>query len=158
MRKIFMAAVLLMAFALTSCVSDTKVLAPFEKGSLKIGIDDAFAPIGFRDEDEQIIGFDIDLAKEVARRLGVKAEFVPIDWDNKEEEIVSGNVDLIWNGLDITDSRKEYMIFSKPYMDNRQVIIVKAGNAQNIHSVSDLEGKVVGTQAGSTAESYINKT
>ncbi|MBQ4495372.1 MAG: amino acid ABC transporter substrate-binding protein [Selenomonadaceae bacterium] len=154
MRKIFIMAMLLM-MTLTGCGGDSD--STDKSGTIKIGLDDEYAPMGFRDEKGELIGFDIDLAKEAARRLGVKAEFVPIDWDKKEEAITSGRVDMLWNGCDITDERKEYMIFSKPYMNNRQILIVKRGNTQNIHSVSDLEGKVVGTQAGSNSVDYVEQ-
>ena len=124
---------------------------------LVIGIDDDFAPMSFHDERGNLVGFDIDLATEAAKRMNAEVEFKPIDWDNKEKEIVSGNIDMIWNGLDITDQRKEYMIFSKPYMDDRQIVLVKRDDDLDIHSEYDLEGKVVGTQAGSTSDDYINQ-
>ena len=126
------------------------------KKVLVVGIDDEFAPLGFRDEQGNIVGFDVDLAKEAAKRIGVEFEFRPIDWENKEFEITSGNVDIIWNGCDIIDEYKEFMIFSKPYMDNRKIVLVKAGNEQDIYSVDDLTGKIVGTQAGSSSKAYIN--
>ena len=121
-----------------------------------VGIDE-FAPMGFRNERGEIVGFDIDLAKETAARMGVEVEFKFIDWDNKEFEITNGNVDMIWNGCDIMNEYKEYMIFSKPYMDNRQILLVKKGNPEGIHSEGDLYGKIVGTQAGSNSETYINE-
>lgn len=121
-----------------------------------IGLDDEFAPMGFRNEQGTLIGFDIDLAKEAAKRMDVEIEFKPIDWDNKREEITSGNVDIIWNGLDITDERKEYMIFTKSYMDDRQILLVKKDNDQDIRSEGDLEGKRIGVQAGSAAENYLD--
>ena len=122
-----------------------------------IGIDDEFPPICFHDERNKLVGFDIDLAKETARRMGVEIEFKPIDWDNKREEITSGHVDIIWNGLDITAERKEYMIFTKPYMDDRQILLVKKDSTQNIYTEDDLEGKIVGVQAGSTSEDYLQQ-
>ena len=154
MRKIFIIAMLLMTMILTGCGDDSD-----SKGSevLRIGLDDEYAPMGFHNEKGELVGFDIDLAEEAARRLGVKIEFVPIGWNKKEEEITSGRVDMLWNGCDVTDERKRYMIFSKPYMNNRQILIVKRGNTQQIYSVSDLEGKIVGTQAGSNSEDYINE-
>ena len=127
-----------------------------EVEKIVIGIDDDFAPISFHDEHNKLVGFDIDLAKEAAKRMGVEIEFKPIDWDKKREAITSGNVDMIWDGLDITEERKEYMIFSKPYMDDRQILLVKEGNDLDIHSEGDLEGKIVGAQAGSTSDDYIN--
>ena len=88
--------------------------------------------------------------------MNVAIEFKPIDWDKKEDEITSGNVDMIWNGCDIMDEYKRYMIFSEPYMDNRQILMVKKGNKQGIHNLGDLKNKVVGTQAGSNSEDYVN--
>ena len=120
-----------------------------------IGLDDEYAPMGFRDERGELVGFDIDLAKETAKRLGVAFEFKPIDWDNKVVELKMGNIDMIWNGMDITPERAKDILYSKPYMDNRQILLVKKGNRQGIRSVNDLAGKIVGTQAGSNSELYI---
>ena len=123
---------------------------------LVVGIDE-FAPMGFHDERGNIVGFDVDLAKEAAKRMGVKVEFRQIDWANKEQELESGNIDMIWNGLSIMPERKENILYSKPYMDNRQIILVQKDNPKNIHSLGDLEGKIVGTQIGSSAEAYLNE-
>ena len=150
MKKIFVTLILLAVCILTACGSSQNTNKVFV-----IGIDDEYAPLGFRDENGQIVGFDIDLAKEVARRLKITFEFKPIDWDNKEHELTSGNVDIIWNGFDITPARQRYALFSKPYMENHQVILVKAGSEQLIRSEGDLAGKRVGTQAGSTSVCYI---
>ena len=122
-----------------------------------VGVDDEFAPMTFRNEKGEIVGFDIDLAKEAATRMGVTFEFKPIDWDDKENAITSGNVDLIWSACDIIDEYKAYMIFSKPYMDNRQIILTRKNN-EKIRSESDFAGKIVGTQAGSNSETYINES
>ena len=121
-----------------------------------IGLDD-FAPMGFRDEHGEIVGFDIDLAKEAARRMGVEPEFKIISWDSKNMEVIFGHIDMIWNGLDITPEGQKDMIFTRPYMDNRQIFLVKKGNPQEIYSVDDLAGKNVGTQSGSNSETYIDQ-
>ncbi|MBR2732701.1 MAG: transporter substrate-binding domain-containing protein, partial [Selenomonadaceae bacterium] len=76
----------------------------------------------------------------------------------KEKELESGRIDIIWNGLDITPERKEHILYSKPYMDNRQILLVRRGNDLNIRTAGDLTGKVVGTQAGSSSENYVNDT
>lgn len=154
MKKIFIATFLLLATIFAGCGGE-KISSNTEK--LIIGLDDEYAPMGFRDAKGEIVGFDIDMAKEAAKRLGVKFEFKPIDWDNKKEEITSGNVDILWNGTDITDERKEYMIFSKPYMDNRQILLVKKDTDFDIKSAGDLAGKVVGTQAGSSSRDYVDE-
>ena len=127
-----------------------------ETQKIVIGLDDGCAPMGFRDAQGNIVGFDVDLAKETARRMNVAIEFKPISWNNKKLEITSGKIDMIWNGCDIMPEYKEYMIFSKPYMDNRQIILVRKGDTQGIHAVDDLAGKIVATQAGSNSEDYID--
>lgn len=128
-------------------------------GSKKIvvGLDDNFPPMGFKDENNEIVGFDIDLAKEATKRLGREVEFKAIDWSSKEAELKSGRVDVLWNGLDITDKRKENMLFSNPYMDNRQIIFVKKGTT-GITDEKSLAGKTVGTQSAGTAEEYMDKS
>ena len=122
-----------------------------------VGVDDEFAPMTFRNEKDELVGFDIDLAKETAKRMGVTFEFKPIDWDAKETEITSGNVDIIWSACDIVDEYKSYMIFSKPYMNNRQIVLTRRDNTEKIHSETDFAGKIVGTQSGSNSETYINE-
>ena len=160
MRKILLP-LLLMIFLISGCggiqkdsndSGNTK-----SNGKFIIGLDDEYAPFGFRDENGNIVGLDIDLAKEVARRMGVTFEFKPIDWNNKEIELNSGHIDIIWNGLDITPERQRHILYSKPYMDNRQILLVKLGTDLNFHSEHDLEGKIVGTQAGSNSEDYIDE-
>ena len=92
---------------------------------------------------------DIDLAAEVCKRLGVELVVQPINWDSKELELTSGKIDCIWNGMTVTDERIEAMFLSKPYLDNRQVVIVEEGS--KIAQVSYLAGKTVGLQKGSSA-------
>ncbi len=116
---------------------------------LVIGLDDTFAPMGFRDENNELVGFDIDLANAAADIMGVKAVFQPIDWDTKETELETGKIDLIWNGFSYSDERNESMTLSKAYLDNKQVIIVPADSEIGVKA--DLAGKKVGLQDGSTA-------
>ena len=111
--------------------------------------------MGFKNESNEIVGFDIDLAKEASKRLGREVEFKAIDWSSKEAELKSGRVDILWNGLDITEKRKENMLFSEPYMDNRQIIFVKKGTT-DIKDEPSMAGKVIGTQSASTSEEYID--
>lgn len=124
-------------------------------GKIIVGLDDNFPPMGFKDENNEITGFDVDLAKEASKRLGREVEFKAIDWSSKEAELKSGRVNVLWNGLDITEKRKENMLFSDPYMDNRQIIFVKKGRT-DIQDESSLKGKNVGTQSASTAEEYLD--
>lgn len=158
MRKIFLLLLIILTVSGCGNQQDSNNLPVSKHGKkIVVGIDDEYAPMGFRNEKGEIIGFDIDLAKEAAKRMGVEFEFLPIDWNNKENELDSGRIDLIWNGLDITPERQERILYSKPYMDNRQILLVKKDNDQGIRSESDLAGKSVGTQDGSNSADYINQ-
>ncbi|MBP2650549.1 MAG: fliY 1 [Firmicutes bacterium] len=120
-----------------------------------VGLDDNFPPMGFRDDKNNIVGFDVDMAKEAAKRLGMEVEFKPIDWNSKEAELSGKRVDVLWNGLTITEKRKENILFTNPYMENRQIIVVAADSA--IKTKADLAGKVVGVQDGSSSIEALEK-
>jgi polar amino acid transport system substrate-binding protein len=125
-----------------------------ERGYMIVGLDDTFAPMGFRDNDGNLVGFDVDLAKEVGSRLRIEVRFQPIDWDAKVLELNAGTIDMIWNGLTITESRLEEMAFSNAYLANTQMVMVKAGS--DITTISDLAGLKLGVQISSAAEDAVN--
>lgn len=149
---IFIVAMVLTVLA--ACGSDEKKEGSSEKNTLVIGIDDTFAPMGFRDDNNEIVGFDIDLATAAAEKMGVDVEFQPIDWSTKESELSSGRIDLIWNGYTITDERKEKVLFTKPYLENAQVVMTLADS--KISALNDLADKQVGIQALSSALDALN--
>ena len=120
-----------------------------QNGKLIVGLDDTFAPMGFRTEDGELVGFDIDLANAVGEELGVAVEFKPIVWDAKEMELDGKKIDAIWNGMSKTPERIEKMNLSKPYFNNSIVIMTLADKP--IATKADLAGKNVGTQAASAA-------
>lgn len=120
-----------------------------EKGDLIIGLDDTFAPMGFRDEDNELVGFDIDLARAVCEELGVEARFQPIDWDSKEMALAAGTIDCVWNGMSITPEREEGMALSQAYLNNK--IIVMTAPGVTVDSKEGLAGLNIGIQAGSAA-------
>lgn len=130
---------------------DNSIQKVKDSGKLILGLDDTFAPMGFRDDSEEIVGFDIDLAKEVASRMGVKLEIKPIDWSSSILSLNKGDIDVLWNGLTINETRKEQINFSKPYLNNR-LVIVKPKNRNDINSKNDLAGKILGVQVGSNDE------
>lgn len=125
-----------------------------DKGELILGLDETFPPMGYRDANGDIIGFDIDLATEVCSRLGVKLKLQPINWDSKEMELNGKTIDCIWNGMSITDERISGMDLSTPYIANKQIIIVKSDSG--ISTKADLAGKTVGAQQGSSAVDAIS--
>ena len=120
-----------------------------------LGLDDSFPPMGFRDDNNEIVGYDIDLAKEVASRLGLKFRAQPISWSAKEQELNTGKIDCIWNGLSITPERLEALAFTKPYLNNAQVVIVRADSG--INTLADMSGKILGVQAGSSAADAVDE-
>ena len=122
------------------------------KGTFVLGLDDSFPPMGYRNEQNEIVGFDIDVAREVCARLGVQLVLQPISWSAKELELSSKNIDCIWNGMSITPDREESMALSTPYMNNRIVLVVKDGSYT---SMDQLAGKSVAVQSGSFAEEVL---
>lgn len=120
------------------------------KGTLVVGLDDTFAPMGFRDNDGKLVGFDIDLATAVAEELGLKVEFQPINWDAKEMELKSKNIDCIWNGLSVTDERKEAFALTDMYLNNCNIIMT-IDKKINIKSEKELKNYKIGTQIDSSA-------
>ncbi|GAB1484683.1 amino acid ABC transporter substrate-binding protein [Treponema sp.] len=128
---------------------DESLAKVLKKGTLVMGLDDAFPPMGFRNENNEIVGYDVDLAKEVAKRLNIKLALQPIDWNAKEQELNTGKIDCIWNGFTITEARLTAMSFTKPYLKNAQVVVVRSDSPYK--KLADLAGKSVGLQAGSSA-------
>jgi polar amino acid transport system substrate-binding protein len=121
-----------------------------EKGTLVVGITD-FAPMDYKDDNGEWIGFDADMAKAFAENLGVSVEFVEIDWDNKILELDSGNIDCVWNGMTLTDEVTSAMDCSNAYCNNAQIVIVptdKADQYQTEESLADLNFAVEVGSAG----------
>ncbi len=121
-----------------------------EAGVFRMGLDDSLPPMGFRDDQNEIVGYDIDLAKEVTKRMGVELKPVPIDWSMKENELSSGNIDCIWNGFSYSDERNASMSLTTPYMENKQVVITM--KESGITSLDQMKDKKLSLQSGSTAE------
>ena len=144
-------------FSVVSCKKVQKVDNSLEelkaRGVFVLGLDASFPPLGFTDEDGNIVGYDIDLAKEVTKRLGVEFKAQPIDWDAKEMELATGKIDCIWNGFTMTPEREEALSFTKAYLSNDQVLIVKADSG--VTTLADMAGKKVGLQNGSSAQAAV---
>jgi polar amino acid transport system substrate-binding protein len=128
---------------------------PLPVAKIVVGLDEHFPPLGFRNDQQELVGFDIDLAREAAKRLGAQVQFKPIDWSTKEAALSGRRVDVLWNGLTITDDRQQTMAFTAPYMQNHQIIVVAARSP--IQGKADLAGRVVGAQEGSTAVDAVKK-
>lgn len=121
------------------------------KETLVVGLDDAFAPMGFRDEQGNLVGFDIDLATAVADELGMQVEFKPIDWNAKEMELKAGTIDCVWNGMSITPERQENMALTNKYLNNKIVLMALADSDIDVTSAKELADLKIGTQVDSSA-------
>ena len=119
-----------------------------------VGFDQEFPPMGFVDQDGSYTGYDLALAKEVAKRLNFTFVPKPINWDAKDLELNSGNIDCIWNGFTMEDREDKYT-FVGPYMANRQVFVV--GESSKIKNLSDLKGKTVEVQKDSSGLNALNR-
>lgn len=140
---------------LASCGSQTKDWAYIEeKGTLVIGIT-LFEPMNYYDENGKLTGFETEFAEAVCARLGLTPEFQVIEWEQKENELKSRTIDAIWNGLTITEDRKENMAFSTAYVSNKQVLITKKANADKYTSVEAMAGASMTAENGSAGESAI---
>lgn len=176
MKKSFaivLTVILVLALALTGCAqkpADPKPADPKPadnaakdtswedikaKGYFTVGLDDSFPPMGFRDEKGEIVGFDIDMAKKAAEKMGIQVKFQPVVWSGVIMELNNKNIDVIWNGMTITAERQEKVNFSKPYLANRLIVITKKDSP--IKSKTDLAGKKVAVQAGSSAVEAVKK-
>lgn len=133
--------------------SDASLQKVLNAGQLILGLDAAFPPMGFTDASGEIVGFDIDVAQEVCDRLGVTLVKKAINWDNKEAELNDGTIDCIWNGMSITPARADVMCLSEPYMKNELIFVVPGSS--DIRTLRDLSGRIIGAQAGSTAQEVL---
>ena len=162
MRKFkFVITLIVMVLVITGCASGGKEKPRKDNWNdfqtdkkVVIGFDNTFVPMGFQDKSGKDVGFDIDLANAVYEKYGIKVQWQAINWDLKETELKNGNIDLIWNGYSKTDERESIVQFTKQYMVNEQVIVVK--KSKNIKAISDLKDKVLGAQNGSSGYDTFN--
>ena len=156
LKKVFASLLaLVMLLTLSAAVAeDNSLQAVLDKGTFIIGLDDSFPPLGYRDENNDIVGFDIDVARAVAEKLGVEFIAQPISWEAKELELSSGNIDCIWNGFTM-DGREDKYTWTDPYMDNSQVVVVRKDSG--ISGLDDLAGKIVEVQKESSAQSALEE-
>ena len=126
------------------------------ENTLVVGLDDSFPPMGFRDENNEIVGFDIDLAKTVSEELGMDVKFQPISWASKEQELSSGNIDCIWNGFAYNEERAATMTLTDPYIKGENYFILK--NGTTLTSQEELEGMKIGVQSGSIQAQDLEKS
>lgn len=126
------------------------------KGSLIVGITD-FAPMDYKNDAGEWIGFDADMAKAFAESLGVDVEFIEIDWDNKILELGSKSIDCVWNGMTLTPEVLNSMACSEPYCNNAQVVVVKSDVADQYQTADSLSSLAFAVEAGSAGEAAVKE-
>ena len=136
---------------LTACGDDKA--ASNQKATFTVGFDQDFPPFGYVDENGEFTGFDLELAKEAAKRMDMEIKLQPIDWDSKELELSSGSISCIWNGFTMNGRENDYT-WTESYMDNSQVFVVKSDSG--IKTQADLAGKIVTAQTDSAALNALN--
>ena len=127
-----------------------------DKGTLVVGITD-FEPMDYKDDNDEWIGFDADMAKAFAKSLGVDAEFVEIDWDNKELELDGKSIDCVWNGMTLIDEVKSSMECTDAYMNNAQVVVVPADKADKYQDEESVKDLTFAVEAGSAGEDQVER-
>ena len=155
-KLLILASILLMVLGLTACTRENTNRDSWQEieknKTVVIGLDDSFVPMGFEKKNGQLTGYDVDLAKEVFKLYGIKVDFQTIDWAMNATELRNGTIDLIWNGYSITAQRKKKVLFSRPYLKNAQVLVVKKDSS--IHDFAQMKTKTLGLQTGSTAQQW----
>ena len=144
------------ASASASAAADSDMSYVQDKGTLVVGMTD-FAPMDYRDENGEWIGFDADMAKAFAEYLGVEAEFLEINWDNKLMELDTKGVDVIWNGMTITDEVTNGASVSEPYCNNGQVVVVPADKAADYTDTESLSGLTFAVENGSAGAEQLDE-
>ena len=136
--------------------TDSDVAYIQDKGTLIVGITD-FAPMDYKDDNGEWIGFDADVARKVAESLDVDVEFVEIDWDNKILELENKSIDVVWNGMTLTPEVTSAMETTKAYCNNAQVVVVNADVADDYQDVDSLADLSVAVESGSAGEAAANE-
>lgn len=156
-KKLLLTIILVTALALTltACGGEKKAAeqTTWERvqaeGKLVAGLDDNYPPMGYRNENNELVGFDIEMGAELGKRLGIEIEWQPTAWDGVVASLKAKKFDVIISGMTITEERLQEVDFAGPYIYAAQALAVKADN-EDVKAAVDLAGKVVGTQNGST--------
>ncbi|ACV68582.1 amino acid ABC transporter substrate-binding protein [Desulfohalobium retbaense] len=147
---LFVSALLCLCVAATGFAGDGSWERVQKKGELVIGLDDTFAPMGFRKDDGTLVGFDVDAAEALGERLGIDIAWQPTAWDGVIHSLNAKKFDCIWNGMTITEERAAKVDFTEPYIMDGQIVVVQFEN-DAVTDFADLGGTTVGVQKGSSA-------
>ena len=155
MKRIFaMMLVLMLCLGMAAMAEESDLAYVQGNGKLVVGITD-FAPMDYKDESGEWIGFDADMAKAFAESLGVEVEFIEIDWDNKIMELDNKSIDVVWNGMTLTEDVKAAMECSNAYANNAQVVIVPADVADQYQTPESIAELNIAVENGSAGEEVV---
>lgn len=143
-------------FGMAACNNNDDLASIRESGKMVIGIT-YYEPMNYFNEEGVLVGFDTEFAQAVCKELGVEAVFQEIDWNTKEVELEAKTIDVIWNGLTITEERKEKMDFSKPYLINKQVAVINKKDAAKFTSIDSIKNALVTCESGSAGETVLKE-
>lgn len=144
----------LMALAALPAAADS-FAAIKQRGALRVGCEGTYSPFCYQDEQGNLVGFDVDIAKAVAGKLGLKAEFTPSKWEGILAALDTGRFDAIFNQVTVTDDRKKAYDFSQPYTFSGLQILVRKDHVKDIKGPDDLSGKKVGVLLGTNHEEWL---
>lgn len=125
-----------------------------DKGTLTVGIT-LFEPMNYYDENGELTGFETEFTKAVCEKLGVEPVFQEIDWNQKITELQSKTIDVIWNGMTVKEEYKDQINFSTPYVRNKQVVVIKADNAEKYADLASMTGVTIAAETGSAGQTAI---
>ena len=128
-----------------------------DKGQMVIGITE-YAPLDYKDDNGEWIGFDAEFAKAACEKLGVEPEFIEIDWDNKALELDAKSIDCVWNGMTLTNEVEKAMECSQPYVKNAQVVVMAADKVADYKDAESMKELKFVAEAGSAGEGAIKDT
>jgi len=134
-------------------ITDTDYI--IKNGKMIIGFDPTLAPMAYYDKSGQLTGFDVEFSKAVCQKLGITAEFKEIEWSKKENELKERNIDCIWSGLSVTEERREHVKFSRVYMNNKQVIVIRKSNIFKYVDLESLSEAKISSKTATLGEEAI---
>ncbi|MDY0132393.1 MAG: amino acid ABC transporter substrate-binding protein [Desulforegulaceae bacterium] len=156
MKRLLISVLVLFTAFSTSYAGDGSWEKVKKAGVLRVGLDDAFPPMGFTIEDGTLAGFDIEIGEEAGKRLGVEIKWQPTAWSGVIPSLNANKFDCIWNGMTITEDRAGKVAFTKPYIMDGQIAVVRFDD-KRFKSPADLGGQILGVQKGSSAVSAVEK-
>ena len=153
-RILAMILVLMLCLGMAAVAEESDLAYVQGNGKLVVGITD-FAPMDYKDESGEWVGFDADMAKAFAESLGVDVEFIEIDWDNKIMELDNKSIDVVWNGMTLTEDVQAAMECSNAYANNAQVVIVPADKADDYQTAESIAELNIAVENGSAGEEVV---